>query len=159
MLNFILHGYNLNQAKRLMGDIPDDRICEQPRGVINHPAWQLGHLAYTSERAGVILGLSTTLPQDWEALFAPGSKPTSDAAAYPSKATLLQALEEQHGRVAEAIGKTDLSVLQQPTPRESTRKIFPTVGDLVIFLLTGHEAWHLGQLMAWRRAAGLGAAN
>jgi hypothetical protein len=29
------------------------------------------------------------------------------------------------------------------------------VGDFVGYLLTGHLAYHLGQLVAWRTAAGL----
>ena len=41
---------------------------------------------------------------------------------------------------------------------EKSRGHFPTVGDFVIFLMTAHEMDHLGQIAAWRRAMGLGAA-
>ena len=34
-----------------------------------------------------------------------------------------------------------------------------TVGDMIVFLMTSHEMDHLGQIAAWRRAMGLGAAE
>ena len=41
---------------------------------------------------------------------------------------------------------------------EKRRAHFPTVGDFAIFLMTAHEMDHLGQIAAWRRAMGIGAA-
>ena len=45
------------------------------------------------------------------------------------------------------------------TPNEQTRAYFPTVGSMVVFIMTSHEMDHLGQVAAWRRAAGLGSAS
>lgn len=53
----------------------------------------------------------------------------------------------------------DAAKLSEPHPNESMRKYFPTVGDMVIFLMTSHEMNHLGQVAAWRRAMGLGSAT
>ena len=39
------YGFNLNLAKRLVGDLTPEQMCGQPYGVVNHPAWSLGHLA------------------------------------------------------------------------------------------------------------------
>ena len=51
----------------------------------------------------------------------------------------------------------DPAALAAPHPNEKSRAHFPTVGDYAIFLMTGHEMDHLGQIAAWRRAMGLGA--
>ena len=42
---------NLGFAKRLVGDLSDDQMCAQPHGVVNHPAWSLGHLAVAADAA------------------------------------------------------------------------------------------------------------
>ena len=59
---------------------------------------------------------------------------------------------------AEAARNIDTSRFAEPHPDEGTRKYFPTVGDMIIFLMTSHEMDHLGQIAAWRRAMGLGPA-
>lgn len=38
---------------------------------------------------------------------------------------------------------------------ESARASFPTAGDFAGYLMAGHLAYHLGQVSAWRAAAGL----
>jgi hypothetical protein len=52
----------------------------------------------------------------------------------------------------------DASRFAEPHPDEGSRKYFPTVGDMIVFMMTSHEMDHLGQIAAWRRAMGLGAA-
>jgi hypothetical protein len=36
----------------LVGEIADERLAEQPLAGVNHPAWILGHLAWTADRWG-----------------------------------------------------------------------------------------------------------
>ena len=40
MLQHVLHVYKLNLgfAKRLVNDLSADQMCQQPHGVVNHPA-------------------------------------------------------------------------------------------------------------------------
>jgi len=71
----------------------------------------------------------------------------------------LSALKDQHTRNTEAIKNADAESMAAPHPNENTRKYFPTIGDMVTFLITGHEMEHLGQIAAWRRAMGLGSAT
>jgi uncharacterized damage-inducible protein DinB len=87
-----------------------------------------------------------------------GSIPSGDAADYPGKVELLEELRGQHERVSEAMAAVDAERLQQPTPPR-LRERFPTIGDFAAALMTMHEGHHLGQLAAWRRALGLGAAT
>jgi len=150
---------NLGFAKRLVGDVSADQMCAQPHGVVNHPAWSLGHLAVASDHVGQALGLSSDLPAGWADTWGPGGKPSADKALYPSKDDLLRVMEQQHARVAQALSDADPAALAQPLAHEQMRAFFPTVGDFAIFLMTAHEMDHLGQIAAWRRAMGLGPAK
>ncbi len=46
-------------------------------------------------------------------------------------------------------------MLLDDVEKERFRKLMPTLGDGMTFLLTGHFWMHLGQLSAWRRACGM----
>ncbi len=151
-----LYKFNLTYAQKLVADVPDDQFCMQPAAgkVLNHPAFVLGHLAWASKRA---LGYATKgAPADVEGadLYGMGATPQADRARYPSKEKLLGALEEAHASLAAAIAKAKPDLLNQPAP-EKVRGRFPTLAHLLMHMLTTHEATHLGQLSAWRRAKGL----
>ena len=157
MLQHVLHihGMNLGYANRLVKDLSDDQMCAQPHGVVNHPAWSLGHLAVAANAAGVTLGLASALPAGWEETFKTGGIPSADKSAFPAKDEILRVLAEQHARNAAALTNADPAALAVPHPHEKRRAHFPTVGDFAIFLMTAHEMDHLGQIAAWRRAMGL----
>ena len=153
-----LYRFNLQFAERLVKDLSAEQMVQQPGGVVNHPAWSIGHLAVSANGLGQFLGLESTVSDDWASPFKTGGVPSATLADYPSKAELIEALTTQHARVTEAIQRFDVTRFGEPHPNEGTRKYFPTMGDLVVFLMTGHEMDHLGQVAAWRRAMGLGAA-
>lgn len=159
MLNHLtyLYGFNLGHAQRLVEDLSPEQMVQQPNGVVNHAAWSLGHLVVVSNSLAKTLGLESTIPEGWEAPFATGGTPSADQSLYPSKEEILDALKAQHARVSDALQNTDPATFAEPHPVEKMRAYFPTVGDYVIFLVTSHEAGHLGQIAAWRRAMGLSA--
>ena len=43
-------------GQRLVSEIPDERMTEQPLPGVNHPAWILGHLALTADGVGEMFG-------------------------------------------------------------------------------------------------------
>lgn len=151
-----LYRFNLGMAQRLVADLTPGQMVLQPSGVVNHPAWTLGHLAISANGLGSLLGLASEVPEGWDRVFATGGIPSGDAADYPSKEELLAALAAQHERNTEAVLQADPAWFAAPHPDERRRRYFPTVGDVVIFLMTSHETSHLGQVSAWRRAAGIG---
>ena len=161
MLTHMLHAYDLqlNTAKRLVGDIPDDQMCSQPHGLVNHPTWSLGHLIMTAHGVAKVIGIKTTPPEGWDELFKTGGIPSDDATGQPSKTDLLTELENVHNSWKAAIHSVDPSVFDAEHPDEKTRAYFPTVGAMVAFIMTSHEMDHLGQIAAWRRAAGPGPAQ
>ena len=161
MLQHVLRTYatNLKRVETYVQDLAEDQMVQQPAGVINHPAWTLGHLAATSDNLAKTLGLESTFPDAWRAACKTGGTPSGAAADFPSKEQLLEQLSAQHERVAAALAAADAELLAQPHPNPRARQVFPTIGDYTVMLMTSHEANHLGQLAAWRRAMGLGSAT
>ena len=161
MLTHMLHAYDLqlNLASKLLEDIPDDQMCAQPHGLVNHPTWSLGHLVMAEHSTCKLIGIDTTPPEGWDELFKTGGTPSPNRDGFPSKAELLGELGKIHDQIKAALPDIDPSVLDAEHPNEQTRAYFPTVGAMVAFILTSHEMDHLGQIAAWRRAAGLGPAS
>lgn len=158
MTDPLLHTWNLNlgYARRLVADIPDDMMTLQPAPGMNHAAWVLGHLACTADMLGAMIGLQPGRPPDWTALFDWSSSPSSDASRYPSKAILLEALEDAHAGIAATLPAVPESRWAETTPLEAVREFLPTLGDCFVFVMAAHENMHLGQVSAWRRVQGLG---
>ena len=157
MLKPLLHNYqfSLSLIKMLVDDIEEAKMCQQPGGIVNHPAWTLPHLVTGSEFAAQLLGLEPLIAQDWFAKYGRGSVPSTDPADNPSKSEALAALEKHHARVSGALDNVDPSMLERPTPNDDFRQIMPTIGDALVFVLGAHEAVHVGQLTSWRKAMGL----
>jgi len=146
----------LDYAKRLVADVAQDKMDAQPVGgkTMNHATWVIGHLARSTDGTGMILGLQPVTPADWNEAFGNTSKPAATGTPAPSKDTLLAALENGHARVVDALRKAGPGVFSQPNPVERLKPRFPTVGDALMLYMGYHEAVHLGQLSAWRRAFG-----
>lgn len=151
--------FNLDRARTLVRDLSDEQMVRQPHGVVNHPAWILGHLAAASNQLAKMLGLESTFPAAWAETFRSGGVPSGNPADFPSKDALLAELAAQHKRVAGALTAADPAILEREHPNEGVRKRFPTVGDYAVFLISSHEGSHLGQITAWRRVMGLGSAT
>ena len=136
-------------------DIPDARMVEQFGAMRNHPAWQLGHIAVGVDYAASLLGDAPRCTAEWQGLFGMGSQPVADGSKYPAKAELIAVLESATAAVESRLPTADPGLLASPFPNEKFRAFWPTLADGVVFLVTTHYAYHLGQLSGWRRAANL----
>ena len=154
-----LYRFQLGVAQAMVADLSPQQMVGQPHGVVNHPAWSLGHLVMTADRLGQLLGLDAAAPADWTTRFATGRIPSGELSDYPPKEELLDELTRQHARNTAAAAETDPAWFAKPNPNERRRKRFPTVGDIAVYLMTSHETLHLGQIAAWRRAMGLAPAR
>jgi uncharacterized damage-inducible protein DinB len=157
MKNEVLNSLSLHMKTlhELVGDLDDARMTQQPAGVPNHPAWTLGHIAFSFQGIGEEIGLEPWLPADWEKRVGTGSTPVAEAGRYPTKQELLETLADAERRVRERLSAMDEAALNEPLPDERVRQILPTLGHAVLHVLVGHTAAHLGQLAVWRRAMGL----
>ena len=147
---------NLAYARKLVADLNDDQMTTQPVGtsVLKHAAFVIGHLAWVCDFGVTLLGESAAVDPKWRDLFSLTAKPLSDRSVYPSRAALVKAFEDAHARLVMVALAAKPELLQQPPP-ERFRNRFPTLAHVALHMLTNHEAVHLGQLSAWRRACGL----
>lgn len=152
-----VYQFLLGYGEMLLADIPEadafKLICD---GGVS-PAWIIGHLGFVGNRAITLCGGASSLDFDaWKPLFGGGSHPKGDADAedYPSWDALLKVWRQARADIAALLPNVDTESLQVPNPNERMRGGLPTVHDLVSFMLTGHEAMHLGQLSTWRRVQG-----
>lgn len=129
-------------CRMLVGDIANERMAEQPLPGVNHPAWILGHLAFSADRARGLLGAEKELPPEWTPLFGPGSNPSSTRSEYPSKNELLRAVEQGFERLRQQAAAAKPEQLAQPTTNPYTKDALPTIKEGVAFLLTGHLGVH-----------------
>jgi len=139
----------------LLKDIPADKRCAQPGPCVNHVTWIIGHLACTDDFflkdfAGAP---AHALPEDWHKLFGYGSKPTSDAKAYPPFEKVSKAYDERRAAFVKWYEALTAEQLEKPCPAE-WQKYAPTLADVAGFAAY-HEGYHGGQLSALRRAFGL----
>ena len=151
------YDFNLAFARKLVEDLTTDQMTTCPSiGFENHPAFTLGHLVTGSALLIEDMGAMYEVPEGWSELFlrnGPGDPtlPTLNKTIYPEKLALLAELEKQHELVKLTLNK--LTYLQL---NESIKWRFlsfmPKLKDLIVFMCINHEAMHLGQLSAWRRA-------
>ena len=157
------YDFNLNYANELVSDVPDAHMTTKPAaGLDNHPAFTLGHLISGSADLARDLGGKFEMPDGWEDLFVrmgPGDPriPEADSTKYPAKSALLKELEKQHNYVKRLLHDATPAMLNEPLTWRFSN-FMPTLGDVVVFMCINHEAMHLGQLAAWRRAMGLNSA-
>jgi hypothetical protein len=147
--------FNTQLMERMIGDIPAERMCEQPPGLPNHPAWILGHLAFVRFALLKQLGVrNTDFREGWMPLFGRGSTPCSEDNKYPGKEELWDTFKRLQKVAMEHVLALTPEQLAQPHSIDSLKEPFPTVGDLLMQMLTAHDGLHIGQLSDWRRTLG-----
>lgn len=147
---------NLQAVEELFSEVPADRLTHQPGGVNNHPAWTLCHLMhYHPAILSAIQGQAIQDPANHPdaARFDAGSIPADDPAVYPEKNELLNAYRQTHARIAQQLGTASASTLARPPGLARWAEVFNTTAELLVYLMLHHEATHLGQVVAWRRAS------
>ncbi|HEX8000528.1 MAG TPA: DinB family protein [Pyrinomonadaceae bacterium] len=153
----VLHSfaYCIDFLREQVADIAADDMVAQPNGIMNHPAWVIGHLTVTCQLLGGVIGLPEWLPDDWSRRFGTGSVPLADAGSYETKQNALAMLGDAQARISQVVEQLDDSRLDAPFPDESYREVFPSVRHALTQVLVGHTANHIGQVSVWRRAMGL----
>lgn len=157
-------------ARRLLNGVTPQNYARlaRPGGQVvqsNHPAFVLGHLALYPAKVLTRLGRPagpTACPESWTALFESGAECRDDADGrlYPPLDELTSHFFAGYEAAAKAVSAADDALLLSPNTAEGrSREMFPTLGAVVGFYLSGHVMNHLGQLSAWRRCVGLGPAT
>jgi hypothetical protein len=153
------YDFNLAFAHKLVEDVSEEQMTIIPaKGLENHPAFTLGHLVSGSAMTVEDLGGDFIMPNGWKELFlrnGPGDpRAPSESNIYPTKTELLAELTAQHNEVKKYLLKATEEQLNKKL-KWRFGSYMPTVLDVVLFMCVNHEAMHLSQLSAWRRAMGL----
>ncbi|MBI1292699.1 hypothetical protein GC173_15905 [bacterium] len=153
----ILHINKLNTAMavRYAGGITDELSVSEAIPTLAPPRWQFGHLVVVAHLGGTLVGGTAFLPDSWREMFGGGTRLNPEV-NYPSMAEIVDNLQRAHQMAADALSAASDDLLISQTSLERLRPRFPQTGDAVAFLLGTHVGYHLGEVMAWRKAAGLG---
>jgi uncharacterized damage-inducible protein DinB len=146
---------NVDYARRLVADVPEEQMAAQPAPGMNHAAWVLGHLAYVFDSMISVWDQKPAMSAEWKALFNVPSKPQPQREIYPSKAQLWDAYQQAYQRIVDVVKNCSDEDLNREFPNPRLRASLPTIGVAMTHILTSHQGQHLGQLSAWRRVLGL----
>lgn len=146
----------LSSAEAILAGLDDSHRALEPRPGTKTAGWIIGHLAVTGDFARRLCGRGPMCPFEWRALFNPGSLPSTRPDEYPSMAALCDTFRAVYSELGPAARDADPSLLRVVNPYSPALADFPLAGDIVAYLLSSHLGYHLGQLVTWRAAAGLG---
>jgi hypothetical protein len=135
----------------ILKGFPEDKYCFQSGPHDNHALWCLGHLALTDAWIAKEVGITgVNVPSEWNAVFGQGTKPTSDASAYPSVSEVR--------RVFDATRAAVLNWTEGATEAQLAKSLKEQTGGFAADVLDGlyklgwHEGWHFGQVASLRKA-------
>jgi len=161
----------LGIAQTLLNGVGPEIFARQPKGPdgaaidCNHPAFVLGHLSIYPARVLQMLGHEpgeATVPEGFQELFAAGvaCQDDPDGAIYPAMDRVVSFNDAAHQALLNGLTQASGEQLQGENPNQGMRERLglQTLGEGVLFLLTSHAQFHLGQISTWRRAMGLGSA-
>lgn len=153
----VLHSfrYSVDFVVEQVADLSSDQMVMQPAGVVNHPAWTIGHLSQILELIGTVIGVEPTLENSWAHRYGPSTKPTNDRTIYEVKEESLKILRHAADRLSAAVVNLSDAKLDEPFPEAEYLDVFPTIRHALTQVLIGHTAYHVGQLSVWRKAMGL----
>jgi hypothetical protein len=147
--------YLLRYAEPSLSGLTDEHLALEPMPNVKTAGWIIGHLTVTGDFIRRRCGRPPLTPREWGPLFTIGSQPSKSRESYPSMSELTSAFRGVYRDLADAAPTFDAALLAQPNPFEAARGIYPTTGDFLQWIMTGHLGYHLGQLSIWRGAAGL----
>ncbi len=159
---------SLGYARRLLESVSEPHFAclAKPGGqtiASNHPAFVYGHLSLYAPRILQELGHDATAyePTDaYAALFNPSAecRDDPDREIYPPMEEILERFFPGYEAALAAIEQATADQLAAENPNEKMRSKFATVGGMHGFYVGGHMMIHMGQISAWRRMMGFGAA-
>ncbi|MCL2648879.1 MAG: DinB family protein [Phycisphaerales bacterium] len=147
-----------NQTLKLVADLSDQQMCYQPAPKTNHPAWVLGHLLSSEYMFLSLIGgspIPAWIDAEYRATYGGNSQPVADKSKYKPKSFYIEKLTAAREQIIARLKQMKDEDFAAPHPDPARRERFPTIGHMVMLYGTWHEAYHSGQLSAWRRVQGL----
>ncbi|MEM6332096.1 MAG: DinB family protein [Planctomycetota bacterium] len=147
--------FNAGFFDAALANTPDDAWFKTSADGVQPIVWQVGHVAFSLFGCAKYLGSDAPMPDGLEAKYGMGSTPSTDPAYNLSPAELRGHIKTGIDAVNAAAPTVADDALAAEYPDPDTRKIFPTIGYLTDFLMTGHLMYHAGQIGSARKALGM----
>lgn len=128
--------------KQTLENIKPEICLTVPWGFNNNILWQAGHILTTAEF--FLFKGKESIPESYQKLFGPGTKPADWPTDVPYIETLLRQLDEQ----LERIQAIDVNTFNEQLPK---RLIGNETKEELAAFAAFHEAMHVGQIQAMRR--------
>lgn len=158
MKQTIIHLFDLQiiYLKKLVENIPENRLYEKQLEGFNSAGWLLGHICVEAD--DIFDHLNTPynkLDPKWYDWFKNSSGKVSALENLPSKADLLNVLDERYNLLS--ISYLQLSDKEQNSnhPSKMLRDVFPSVDSWFAHHLTTHIAIHCGNIAVWKKILGI----
>lgn len=146
-------------AKMLCADIDADRFADRLGTTINHPAFILGHVAFYTGVCVDLLGGDSGIDDAEAPLYQHGAECMDDATRYLHKDAAIAHFEDRMEMAAKFVSQCGPDVLSASSEGTPFAGRVDTLEEIAAFMLVGHPMFHLGQISAWRRVAGMPAAG
>lgn len=149
--SFVLPDFMVSSS---LDDLSDAELMVRPMPTMNHWKWQLGHLIASENfhLDALGCGVMPALPAGFAEAFTKETAASDDAAAFPSKAALVEEMARQRAGTIATLSKLSDEALLAPSP-EPIRYFGPTVGA-VFAGEVAHWMLHIGQLIVIRKHLG-----
>ncbi|MCC6228006.1 MAG: DinB family protein [Phycisphaerales bacterium] len=136
--------------KKLVADWPEGKLAHQDTPCDNHPLWTIGHLGVSNHWFASIFDGQPAVDANLEATYGGKSKPSANAADYPSLAETIKLYDQGMARLKKAL-------TSPKDPLSKPKQMADWVSDTIhaAQLAVWHEGWHGGQLSTLRRSLGL----
>ena len=115
----------VSYCRMLVGDVADERLAEQPLPGVNHPAWILGHLAFSADRACSLLDAPKELRRPGRLSSAPARSPRRQASTIPRRMNCCVQLNRDSSGCDERLQPLRRNSLQSHRPIPARRTHCP----------------------------------
>lgn len=147
-----LYDFQLLYLKKLVDNIPEDRLYEKQLEGYNSAGWLLGHLCVEADDLFIYLNLPyTTLDPQWYDWFKNSTGKITDVKNLPSKRILLDTLEERYSLLSTKYLQLTENERKSAHPSNMLKKIFPNLDSWFAHHLTTHIAIHCGNIAVWKK--------
>jgi len=153
-----LLGLQLLYLKRLVENIPNERLYEKQLEGFNSAGWILGHICVEAD--DLINQLADKkafkkLDEDWIKWFRNTTGKIDTLSNLPNKEVLLNTLNRRYSILGEVYTNLSKTQREGKHPSHILRDIFTTFDAWFAHHLTTHIAMHCGNIVVWKKMIGL----
>ena len=151
-----LYEFQFNYLKKIVENIPNDRLYELQLDGYNSAGWILGHLCVEAEDPLSSLAINyQQVNENWLTWFRNTTANISSLDNLPTKEDLLKVLEYRYQFLADSYTSLTIEESNQPNTSTMLKKIFTSYDSWFAHHIVTHLAVHCGNLATWEKMIGL----